>query len=159
VGHIDSALIELMFYNILPGGDTIMHKLHTKGDLMEQLLKVAHPYPDDRSKPLIHIPILPNFIGKSSIHLQAENEEYRYINVVLEYIAGYEIDHHSRAIVDILPVMISHNLPNFIPYLASRIKQTSKAKLITKGMLKESNKNNVCATSIWIGQHAIDELF
>jgi len=50
-----------MFYNILPGGDTIMHKLHTKGDLMEQLLKVAHPYPDDRSKPLIHIPILPNF--------------------------------------------------------------------------------------------------
>ena len=61
MGHIDSALIELMFYNILPGGDTIMHKLHTKGDLMEQLLKVAHPYPDDRSKPLIHIPILPNF--------------------------------------------------------------------------------------------------
>jgi hypothetical protein len=30
----------LMFYNILPGGDTLMHKLHTKGDLMEQLWKL-----------------------------------------------------------------------------------------------------------------------
>jgi len=99
-----------------------MHKLHTKGDLMEQLFKVAHPFPDDRSKPQIHIPILPNFEGKSSIHLQAENEEYRYINVVLEYIAGYDIDHHSRAIVETLPVMISKNLPNFIPYLNSRIR-------------------------------------
>ena len=78
---------------------------------------------------------------------------------MLEYLSGYEIDHHSRAIVDCLPVMVEHGLPNFIPYLESRIKQTENTKKITKGMLKSTNTNGICATSLWIGQHAIDELF
>lgn len=78
---------------------------------------------------------------------------------MLEYLAGYDIDHHSRAIVDCLPVMIEHDLPNFIPYLESRIKQTENAKKITKGMLKETNTNGICATSLWIGRHAVNELF
>ena len=52
--------------------------------------------------------------------------------------------------------MIQHSLPNFIPYLDSRVKQTELAAKITKGMLKESNFHNICATSLWIGKDAID---
>jgi hypothetical protein len=102
---------------------------------------------------------LPNFKGKSVFHLCEEKEEYRYINVLLEYLSGYEIDHHSRAIVETLPTCISHALPNFIPYLESRIKQTDQIKEITKGMLKETNTSNMCATTLWIGRDAIDQLF
>ena len=78
---------------------------------------------------------------------------------MLEYLAGYGIDHDSRAIFDTYSVMVEHDLPNFIPYLESRIQQTETAKKFTKGMLKETNLNQVCATSLWLGDHAIDQLF
>jgi hypothetical protein len=120
---------------------------------------VAHHHAEDRSKIGFHIPFLMNMDAKSPIHLCNEGKEYRYINVMLEYLAGYDIDHHSRAIYDTLPVMVSHSLPNYIPYLESRIKQTQNAKKITKGMLKETNTNNICSTSLWIGKHAVDQLF
>ena len=78
---------------------------------------------------------------------------------MLEYLQAYDIDHHSRAIFEVLPNMIKYSFPNFVPYLESRIKQTEKAKKITKGKLKTENTNGICATSLWIGKHAIDELF
>ena len=55
--------------------------------------------------------------------------------------------------------MVEHNLPNLVPYLESRVKQTEKSKKITKGLLKETNTNNICATTLWIGQHAVNQLF
>lgn len=55
--------------------------------------------------------------------------------------------------------MVEHGLPNFIPYLESRVRQTELATKITKGMLKETNAHGICATSLWIGKEAIDLLF
>lgn len=124
VSQLDRELVELIFYNILPHGNTVLHIVHDHGELMEQLLKVAHHHAEDRSKIGFHIPFIRNLDGKSAIHLQDEEKEYRYINVILEYLAGYDIDHHSRAITETLPSMVSHSLPNFIPYLESRVRQT-----------------------------------
>lgn len=87
----------------------------------------------------------------SPIHLCVNAKEFKYIDVLLEYLSAYPIDHHSRAIYDTLPVMIEHRLPNFITYLESRVKQTEMAAKITKGMLKDGNNHNICATSLWIG--------
>jgi hypothetical protein len=55
--------------------------------------------------------------------------------------------------------MVEHGLPNFVPYLESRIKQTELAQRINKGMLKGTNSHGICATNIWIGKDAIDTLF
>jgi hypothetical protein len=54
----------------------------------------------------MHIALLPNFDGESVFHLNIKRKAYRSINVLLEYIKGYGIDHHSRVIVDILPKCI-----------------------------------------------------
>lgn len=32
-----------MCYNILPGGNTILHKLHNNGDNILKIFKIAHP--------------------------------------------------------------------------------------------------------------------
>jgi len=53
-------------------------------------------------------------------------------------------------------MMIEHSLPNFIPYLESRVLQTSSIKKITKGMLKVTNKHHVCVSSLWHSQKDID---
>lgn len=90
----------------MPRGDTILHIVHRNGELLEELLQRAHDNPDDRRKIKIHIPLIQNIYGMSPIHLQAKHQEYRYINVLLEYLSAYPIDHHSRAIKDCLPMMV-----------------------------------------------------
>ena len=69
--QIDNQRVENLFYNILPGGDTILHKLHAKGDLLEKLMQIAHPDAKDRTKIGIHVPVLPNFFGLSVFNLCA----------------------------------------------------------------------------------------
>lgn len=98
VSSLDDEIIELIFYNILPHGNTVLHAAHENGDLLIQLLQAAHSDPEDRQTPVIHIPFLKNIEGKSPIHLCVEGEQFRYINDMLEYLARYDIDHHSRAI-------------------------------------------------------------
>ena len=58
VEHLDDEIIEMIFYNILPHGNTVLHIMHDNGDALEDLLKAAHSDPDDRAKPVIHVPFL-----------------------------------------------------------------------------------------------------
>jgi len=94
----------------------------------------------------------------SPIHLCTRGTEYRYINMFLQHLQNYPIDHHSRAISGEYHTMIEHKLPNFIPYLESRVLQTGSISSITKGMLKVTNKHHVCAASFWHSQQDIDQL-
>ena len=68
VDSLDEDVIEMIFYNILPHGNTVLHIVHDNGELMLQLLQAAHSDPEDRSKPVIHIPFLKNIEGQSPIH-------------------------------------------------------------------------------------------
>ena len=149
VDQIDEQQIENIFYNILPNGNTVLHLLHSKGDVLEKLMKVAHPDAEDRKKADIHVPFIPNLEGNSPIHLNSKAEEFRYINMYLEFLAGYPIDHHSRAINGELHTMIIHDLPNFIPYLQSRVYQTEQISSISKGEIKKENINSVCVSALW----------
>lgn len=40
---IDDEQIMLMCYNILPGGDTILHKLHQHNEIIKKLFETAQP--------------------------------------------------------------------------------------------------------------------
>jgi len=54
----------------------------------------------------------------------------------LKYLVFYPIDHHSRAIRDVYGDMIEKDLPEFLPYLESRMLMTSQSESINKGCLK-----------------------
>ena len=136
----------------------MLHVLHSKGDVLEKLMKVAHSDPEDKKKISIHVPFIPNLDGDSPIHLNSKGEEYRYINMYLEYLAGYPIDHHSRAINGELHTMITHELPNLIPYLKSRVYQTEQISTISKGEIKKENKNSVCVSALWTSPSDVHQL-
>ena len=55
---IDNSQIELLCYNILPGGDTVLHKLSTNGDMIKKIFQIAHPNEEDVSDMKFHIPLL-----------------------------------------------------------------------------------------------------
>jgi len=56
--QIDDDCVEILCYNILPGGDTIMHKLCSHGEVIKQIYELAHPNEEDLSEEKFHIPFL-----------------------------------------------------------------------------------------------------
>jgi hypothetical protein len=69
---------------------------------------------------------------------------------MLKFLSGYGIDHHSRAIVDLMPFLLEKELPSIIPYLASRLKQTEQVKKITRGCVRD-DFTGVAEMSLWLG--------
>lgn len=49
IEDVDQEQVELLLYNILPGGDTVLHKLSKNSAMIERILQVAHNNPNDRS--------------------------------------------------------------------------------------------------------------
>jgi hypothetical protein len=117
---MDKKQIELLIYNILPGGNTVMHKLFHKGETLEKLLEMCHPTKDEQMYIKFEIPFLKNLANKSPIHYCLEKSDYRNINLMLQYLSLYKADHHSRAIEGQLHGMVMHKIENLIPYLDSR---------------------------------------
>lgn len=73
------------------------------------------------------------------------------MDTMLNYLAGYSIDHHSRAIIDIIPFCIEKQLPSLLPYIDSRLQQTEAVRKITKGCLKDGS-NGITELNLLFGQ-------
>ena len=43
------------------------------------------------------------------------------MDTILTYLAGYGLDHHSRAITELLPFIVEKALPSVLPYIDSRL--------------------------------------
>ena len=67
--NIEKSQIELLCYNIIPGGNTVIHKLTENSDMIKRIFKIAHPNEEDVNQIAIHIPILQNLQNKSPLDL------------------------------------------------------------------------------------------
>lgn len=110
-----------MVYNILPGGDTILHKLFNNGEIITQIFQIAHPNPDKIMQMKFHVPFIKNLEHESPMHKCKQKQDIRSLNNMLKYLSGYGIDHHSRAITDLMPFIVEKSLPYLIEYLRSRM--------------------------------------
>jgi hypothetical protein len=102
-------------YNILPRGDTVLHRLAfaAKGTLISELFSQCHPNPDNADIPpcKIHMPFLDNFSRETPVSILENKNDFRAINNILLYLAAYGIDHHSRALAKTLPKCVPGKLP------------------------------------------------
>ena len=76
----------MLIYNILPGGDTCLHKLSKKGEVLEEIFGVCHPNEADPTEIKYHMPFIKNFEGKSPMDLLHENVDFRSMNMMLCYL-------------------------------------------------------------------------
>lgn len=118
---IDNSQIELLCYNILPGGNTVLHMLCRNYEQIKRIFEVAHPNEENFSQISIHIPFIQNLEHKSPMHICKEEQDIKTMDTMLRYLSGYGLDHHSRAIIDIIPSAIEKQLPALLPYLDSRL--------------------------------------
>lgn len=58
IDQIDSSCIEILVYNIIPGGDTILHKLCYHGEVIKKIYELAHPNDENLSETRFHIPFI-----------------------------------------------------------------------------------------------------
>lgn len=72
------------------------------------------------------------------------------MDTFLTFLAGYGLDHHSRAVVEVIPFCIEKQLPSLLPYIDSRMQQTEKLQKINKGCLKDANRT-IVEMSLWFG--------
>jgi hypothetical protein len=128
VDDLEEEVFTNLLYNVLPGGNTVLHKL--AADKEEELLAVfrrSHPnILEEGSEPSIHVPFLPNLVGKTPIHICIDKTDYKSIDTMLKYLKFYTTDHHSRAIKSTYGELIAKELPEFLPYLESRLQSTEQ---------------------------------
>eukprot|EP00347_Sterkiella_histriomuscorum_P013502 403364473 len=149
--ELEPALLESVIYNIIPGGRTIFHALCNQKDELEKIMKICHT--DD--KIVFHLPFLPDFFGKTPIHILDETLNYKSINMLLQYLSLYPIDHHSRSIRDMYPKFVSHELPNFLDYIGKRFLQTKQIAALDKGLLVDDYPTEIVA-QLWFEQKTIE---
>lgn len=123
VSQIDKNSFQKLIYNILPGGTTLLHYLKDDGNKMAEILKVCHPNPSRKELATIetHIPFLENFEDKSPMDLLCDKPDYKTANIMLQYLACYGIDHHSRSVARNMPKLVEKKLPFLKRYIDSRL--------------------------------------
>ena len=92
-----------------------------KSDVIEAIYDICQPNAEDRSEIKFEVPFLVNFEGKSPMDLLNEKKDYKGLDMMLGYLSGYDYDHHSRAISEIIPNLIARELPSVGDYLNSRL--------------------------------------
>ncbi|CDW75916.1 UNKNOWN [Stylonychia lemnae] len=154
--ELDIETIKQLCYIILPGGYTLLHKLANNDLIIQQIFKLAQPNDEKPNLIDIHLPFIPNFNKMSPMHICKNRADIRNINIMLQYLTGYGIDHHSRAISDLLPYIIDKQIPSFIEYLSSRFQQTEVLKSLKKGCLDEGH-NGIFQKNIWFNHISFKE--
>lgn len=91
--------------------------------------------------------------------LLIQNENFRAVNNVLEYLVHYEMDHHSRCLVKTLPKIIELELPSLPNYLESRLQSTSQTTKIKRGQIRKTYPYGVVDSDIIFGEETKKKLF
>ena len=136
---MDDAGVEMLVYNILPGGDTILHKLSDHGEIIRSIFALAHPNEEDVTEVRFHVPFLQNFFEESPMHISKVNHDLRTVDTYYRYLQAYGMDHHSRAMFDLVAYAIEKKLPNLLDYINSRLQSINQVANIKKGCPLENH--------------------
>lgn len=128
----------------------MLHRFVESGqvDDIQELFKLSIVDPADVSTIRNHVPIIKNFDQKTALHIAfKEKQDFKSVDIMIKYLSGYGVDHHSRAIVEILPEFIEKEIPSIFKYITSRFQQNDEVKHIEKGALKDGK--NLVPAMLW----------
>jgi len=99
-----------------------------------ELIKVFMKYNQKNPTLKIDVPFTKDNAGKSPLHraLDSDDPMHNSANFFLKILQNMKLDHHGRAIYDILPLVLSLELSETAPYLEARTNiETSDLAAIT----------------------------
>lgn len=105
---------------------------------MNRIFELSQPNPEDKEEFEFEIPYVMNFHNEGFLDICFNRKDMKTINMSLEFLQGYGLDHHSRAINTLLPHFT--DLPNFVNYIDSRLQKTNVTAGIKRGAISEETK-------------------
>eukprot|EP00347_Sterkiella_histriomuscorum_P022795 403337130 len=135
--------LQLLLYNIFPGGKNFLHMLKDNLSMIQEIFERCHTAEEIK----YHIPIFPDFENEtlfslclSKSGLSDESTEKRRVFNLLKYLKLYGIDHHSRCIQDFYAVIISTKTQVALDYFESRFQQTIQIEDFTVGKINGNKR-------------------
>ena len=116
------------------------------------------------------IPFIPNIDGQTPLHLSidGENQEIRVADFFLrKLLPDMPLDHHGRAIANIIHICIEKDVPSLGKYLDSRLKTTKQLTKVSRVPNKSLRSNPheedegkfVTCCDLWPDERYITEKF
>ena len=98
--------------SILPKGRTMLSEGYRDIEIPAVLMKVFMRYNKKNPTLKIDIPFIKDFAGKSPLHRALDDDDpmHNSANFFLKILRNMNLDHHGRAIYDILPLVLSSEL-------------------------------------------------
>jgi len=98
--------------------------------------------------------------GTCPIDLCMTASQNKTTNVLLKYLAGQGIDHHSRILAKHMPAMLDMGLSNFVSYFESRGKQTSQLMKYSRREIDEDRATpGISAAETWTTDAVLESMF
>jgi len=88
-----------------------------------------------------------------------EQDDLKIMNIHLNYLKDYQLDHHSRMLYEFLPALVEGELPNLPAYLTSRTKSTFQTKEITKGDINDDENGGIVSGKLWEQENLFKRLY
>lgn len=67
------------------------------------------------------MPFIQDLKGKTALHYCVENSDFKTADMMIQYLADAPLDHHSRQIIDIIPILIEQDIPSLSSYFDKRM--------------------------------------
>ena len=120
--------IRSLCLNLLPCCETVIHKASANFEFARYITHKAMTRQDEDEAKFV-IPFISNIDGETPLHLSIDGEhcETRVADFFLtDLLPDMPIDHHGRAIANIIHVCIDKGVPSLGNYLDSRLKTTKQ---------------------------------
>ena len=157
IKDLDDETIKQITFTILPGGKSIFHVGYNNTEEMEFICQKGLIDKNDVSSLKYSFPYFNDLDGNCPFHLCVQKEQYKTLNMLLKYLSGQGIDHHSRLIYRYMPLMLEKELTNFITYVDSRNQETELTKQFTRMQINENKKTPGIVPSDFFDSKAVVE--
>lgn len=166
VQDLDDETVMQLIFTILPGGDTLFHRLMTLGevDTLEYVANKCLKSEQGEATSLIYsFPYLRNQQGLCPVGQALGTNQHKYTNLLLKYLSWQGLDHHSRYISQYLPELLQLELGHFATYVDSRSVPTSVLDpygglgSIKRCINDENRTPGILATDFWADSTIIEE--
>ncbi|TNV87078.1 hypothetical protein FGO68_gene14100 [Halteria grandinella] len=151
---LDNSILTELCLNILPGCQTLLHVLQEKPQQLLEIISRISICSDT-----FEMPFIKDLEGKTPLHYCVENKISTTAELLVEYLSQAPLDHHSRDIIDIIPNLISMQIPSIVKYFDARILQTEQMAQLNRGCIihSESVDWGMVPSSIWDNSNNIQQ--
>ncbi|CDW77719.1 wd-40 repeat protein [Stylonychia lemnae] len=135
--------LKMLLLQVFPDGNTFLHKIANRNEVLEAVsLRINKDF---------QFLFIKNPEGLTPLHMCLGTRNYFAIDIFVKLLSNHKFYQHSFNIVDILPKLITTELPSLKQYLTSRVIQTQILHQYKRAAIKFHSRKHyaINLTNLW----------